>query len=258
MKNRTRKFRWPMLLVSAMVVAAAVALVAAFGGSSTPVQAQSACDNIADPIERLLCLANEASGVTPTPTMAPGGTTTPTTPSGDGMHHTGHVEVPSDSPSKDEDIFVTVDELLMNLPSGSSIVVFLRDEWSVPESIPASAVYFVVESPTSTETGSGARVRAVDSVKIDGDTYFSDDSNDDSSIRVFIPDMCPSQVGAGSDCVGFNGPVMGQKLTMVIEGESGIRSPSEAGRYDAGFQVLGPLGSVTSTTVALELGSIGP
>ena len=253
MTNKTRKRLWPVSLVMAVAVVGVVAAFLMMASSPTNTAAHDGASGSAhcDDLGFIGTIAHDedpdndhdcATGPTDPGT---GGTGTGT---GDSMHHTGHVEVPSDSPSKDEDIFVTVDELLMNLPSGSSIVVFLRDEWSVPESIPASAVYFVVENQdgsTTVATGSGARVRAVDSVKIDGDTYFSDDSNDDSSIRVFIPDMCPSQVGAGNTCVGFNGPSMGQKLTMVIEGESGIRSPSEAGRYDAGFQVLGPLGSVT-------------
>ena len=61
--------------------------------------------------------------------------------------------------------------------------------------------------------------------KIDTGAYFDEDKKD-ISIRVFIPDMCTSSTTA---CQGPNGVDANQTLTMVIEDDSGIKNPTEAG-----------------------------
>ena len=66
-------------------------------------------------------------------------------------------------------------------------------------------------------------------------------TKDDISIRVFIPDMCTSST---DDCQGPNGVNAGQMLTMVVEDDSGIKNPTEAGSHSAAFAILGPTGSV--------------
>ncbi len=130
---------------------------------------------------------------------------------------------------------VRVTNLKNTLPVGASVVLFLEDDFQVPDSIPASSVYFVANSPVTTATGNGAPVYATESPEIETDDYFDDDK-DDISIRVSIPDMC---TGDSDACQGANGVQLEQHLTMVILSSSGIRNPSEAGQHTVAFNVLG-------------------
>ena len=131
---------------------------------------------------------------------------------------------------------VVIDDLPSDLPVGSSVVLYLEDDYQEPTSISASSVYFVADMDRSDETGNGARVYATVAPKLDTDEYF-DATKSDISIRVFIPDMCTTEVAM---CKGLNGPGMGQRLTMVIEDTSGIKNPSEAGKHSVAVRVLGP------------------
>ena len=131
---------------------------------------------------------------------------------------------------------VTIGSLGTNLPVGSSIVLYLEDDYQEPDSIPASSVYFVADSPVSEATSNGARVYATRASTIETDDYF-DATKNDISIRVFIPDMCTTGT---DDCSGANGPERNQRLRMVIEDTSGIKNPTEAGSHSAAFAVLGP------------------
>ena len=135
---------------------------------------------------------------------------------------------------------VTFPSLMVDLPVGSSIVLYLEDDFQEPDSIPASSVYFVADAPTTEMTGNGARVYAARAATIETDDYF-DATKSDISIRVFIPDMCTTD---STDCQSANGPDRGQRLQMVIEDTSGLKNPTEAGSHHAAFKVLGPTDSV--------------
>ena len=135
---------------------------------------------------------------------------------------------------------VVIDSLPMTLPVGSSIVLYLEDDYQEPATIPASSVYFVAERPTSEKTANGARVYTTNAPKVDNDAYFDADKSD-ISIRVFIPDMCTSST---IECQGAYGVTRGQKLTMVVEDGSGIKNPTEAGSHSAAFKILLPTDSV--------------
>ena len=130
---------------------------------------------------------------------------------------------------------VKLNGLNANLPVGSRVVLFLEDDFQVPDAIPASSVYFVANSPATVATGNGAPVYATEAPEIDTDDYFDDDK-DDVSITVRIPDMC---TGDSTECEGSNGLDLRQDLTMVILGSSGIKNPSEAGTHTVAFDVLG-------------------
>ena len=134
---------------------------------------------------------------------------------------------------------VVIESLPVNLAVGSSIVLYLEDDYQEPETILASSVYFVA-TPATEKTGNGARVYAVIAPKIDTDAYFDADKAD-ISIRVFIPDMCTSSTDA---CQGPNGVDARQKLTLVVEDGSGIKNPTEAGKHSAAFAILGPTDAV--------------
>ena len=143
---------------------------------------------------------------------------------------------------------VMIDSLpAAGLAVGSSIVLYLEDDYQEPATIPASSVYFVAE-PASASTGNGARVYTTNAPKIDTGAYFDEDKND-ISIRVFIPDMCTSSTTA---CQGPNGVDANQTLTMVIEDDSGIKNPTEAGTHSVLIDILGPADAIptASTTLA--------
>ena len=142
---------------------------------------------------------------------------------------------------------VVIDSLPTDgLAVGSSIVLYLEDDYQEPEMIRASSVYFVAE-PARAPTGNGARVYTTIAPKIDTGAYFDEDKKD-ISIRVFIPDMCTSST---EDCQGPNGVDADQTLTMVIEDDSGIKNPTEAGTHSVLIDILGPADSIPSASDTL-------
>ncbi len=147
----------------------------------------------------------------------------------------GTIESDSTTSGAAPKLTVKLSSLTIALPVGASVVLFLEDDFQVPESIPASSVYFVANSPRSVETGNGAPVYATEPPEIETDDYFDDDK-DDISIRVRIPDMCQ---GDSAACQGLNGAWNGRDLTMVILNSSGIRNPSEAGQHTVAYTFLG-------------------
>ena len=130
---------------------------------------------------------------------------------------------------------VRLRQVLGGLPVGASVVLFLEDDFHVPDSIPAGSVYFVANTPHTTSTGNGSPVYATEPPEIERDDYF-DAGKDDISIRVRLPDMC---TGDSATCDGLNGILHRQDLTMVILSSSGIRNPSEAGQHTMAYAVLG-------------------
>ena len=132
---------------------------------------------------------------------------------------------------------LTIGDLPRDLPVGSSIVLYLEDDFAEPDSIPMSSVYLVAENPVSEVTGNGARVYVTSAPMIRIGPYFEGD-NMDIGIRVLVPDMCTS---ATDECEGPNGLNAGQRVTLVFSSSAGIRNPSEAGAYSTGYAILGPV-----------------
>ena len=130
---------------------------------------------------------------------------------------------------------VKLDSLNSPLPPGSRVVLFLEDDFQVPDAIPANSIYFVANSPTTVDSGNGAPAYVTEAPVIETDSYFDDDK-DDVSITVRIPDMCTDD---STTCEGPNGAYLTQDLTMVILSSSGIKNPSEAGTHTVAFDVLG-------------------
>ncbi len=156
-------------------------------------------------------------------------------PKTDEIGFRGMISSDSAWPSGAPQFTVKIKDLKTSLPGGASVVLFLEDDFQVPDSIPASSIYFVANDPTTVATGNGAPVYATLLPVIETDDYFDDDK-DDISIRVQIPDMC---LGNSDACAGHNPPIIGQNLTMVIMSSSGIKNPSEAGMHSVAFDVLG-------------------
>ena len=247
MTNKTRKHLWPVSLVMSIGIIGALAAflvlasnpgdTQAHGAGDHPSQAWPACADMTDAQRAIHNGIHENIGshgtMEPCPTP---GTGTP----GTDMPATGDM-ITSDSTSGGSapEFQVVIDSLPTNLAVGSSIVLYLEDDYQEPEAIPASSVYFVA-SPPSAQTGNGARVYTIIAPNINTDAYFDADKKD-ISIRVFIPDMCTNATDA---CEGPNGPTRGQKLTMVVEDSSGIKNPTEQGSHSAAFAIVGPTDGV--------------
>ena len=249
MNSKTRKRIWPVSLVMALAVIGMMAAVALSTNPGTA-RAQGLCDTATGDVLQGLIDAGVCQDDSSTDGDDEGLCDTATGDVLQGLIDagvcmadaaSGGQPITSDSTSGGSapEFKVVIDSLPMNLPVGSSIVLYLEDDYQEPATIPASSVYFVAE-PASAPTGNGARVYTIITPKIDTDAYFDADK-DDISIRVFIPDMCTNATDA---CEGPNGPMRGQKLTMVVEDSSGIRNPTEAGSHSAAFAILRPTDSV--------------
>ena len=140
----------------------------------------------------------------------------------------------STSPSASIEVKVTIDSLAMAAKAGSSVEVYLEDDFQVPDSIDRDTVYFTVTNDRTPNTNDGGRVYATDPIDIGDADHFGGD--DDWSIRVYIPDMNTSD-----DADGYQGPIVGQTVTLVFTKSAGIKNPSEAsdaGDHSAAYRVL--------------------
>ena len=167
--------------------------------------------------------------VAPAPTMAPTRVPDTTNPNVDDAFDNS-----STSASATVKMELKIGNLPMDMLGGSSIELYLEDDFAVPDTIDRGSVYFTVSNPRTDATNNGGRVYATDPVEVDTDGHFTADK-DDYAIRVLIPDM-----NTGDDFDGFQGPMMGQTLTMTIAKAAGIKNPSEAGTHSVAYAVLGP------------------
>ena len=172
---------------------------------------------------------------TPPPTQ---GTPTPTPGNGNGNGDGTMMPDPGDmidNSSTSASATVELQLTIANLPeaavAGSSVELYLEDDFQVPDSIDRDTVYFRVTNRSDANVNGGGRVYATDPIEIDDDDHYGGD--DDWSIRVFIPDMNDAEDS------GFNGPAMGDTLTLVFTKAAGIKNPSEAGTHSVGYSVLG-------------------
>ena len=136
--------------------------------------------------------------------------------------------------------------LAIDVPVGGAFVLYLEDDYAMPDSISASDVYFVSRPPAGATdkhklvTGNGSRVYATVNPEIDTAAHFTADKKD-FDIRVSVPDMCANNE---AECEGANGLMDGDTITMVIQKSAGIKNPSEAGTHSVGTSVLGPTDDV--------------
>lgn len=157
----------------------------------------------------------------------------------------GFEDVSSVSPNAAVQVQVRVESIPIDMPGGSSIVIYLEDDYSVPSSIDRRSVWFTFTGaavPGKTVVSQAGRHYPSDDIDLDTGDYFGGD--DDHSIRVYIPDLYPGSAAAAS---GFQGAVEGQTLTLTIGKNAGIRNPSEAGTHSISYAILGPNGSVPSS-----------
>ena len=142
------------------------------------------------------------------------------------------IESSSTSANATVKLTLTIGNLPRDMEAGSSIELYLEDDFNVPDSIDQDSVYFAVTNPRTAATNYGARVYATDPIEIDTDDHYG--GNDDWAIQVFLPDF-----NTGDDFDGFQGPMQGQTLQLVILKSAGIKNPSEEGSHSVGYSVLG-------------------
>ena len=140
------------------------------------------------------------------------------------------IENSSTSGGAGVELILTIESIPMNAVAGSSVELYLEDDFQVPDSIDRGAVYFTVPGGGNDQNG-GGRVYSADPVEIDDDDHYGGD--DDWSIRVFIPDM------NNAENSGYNGPTAGQTVKLVFTKSAGIKNPTEAGTHSVGYSVLG-------------------
>ena len=202
MANKTRKHIWPVALMS-LAVFGVLAAIVALSVAQTGVAQAHPCDE-GTIQERAACdTEHENAGLDSTdpnhdrpdaspPTLEP--TPEPST-----------INDGTSSPGGSVKLELTITSLPMDMAAGSSIEVFLEDDYQVPDSIDEDDVYFIVTNPKTDATNDGGRVNPTDMIEIDDDDHFGGD--DDWSIQVFIPDM-----NTGDNFDGFNGPMEEQTL----------------------------------------------
>ena len=208
---------------------AVVGMLAAFIALAAQPEPAAAQDLCSGPLAPLLPQCDGTTTPTPGTTPTPPGTTpTPGTP---GAAMLGSS---STSASASVELRIVIDMLPMDAKAGSSVELYLEDDFQVPDSIARDTVYFTVDAATTeARVNGGGRVYAADPIEIDDDNHFGGD--DDWSIRVFIPDMNTSDTTAGA---GYNGPEMDEQVTLVFTKAAGIMNPSEEGTHSVGFSVL--------------------
>ena len=180
----------------------------------------------------------------PTPTPDPTATPVPaSTPADD------EIDDSSSSASVGVKLTLTIGNLPRDMEAGSSIELYLEDDFDVPDSIDKGSVYFTVTNPRGPETNSGGRVYVTDAVEIDTDDHYGGD--DDWAIQVFLPDF-----NTGDDFDGFQGPMKDQTLQLVILKSGGIKNPSEEGSHSVGYSVLDPNADANDGPQT-QLGTVG-
>ena len=135
----------------------------------------------------------------------------------------------SSSPSGKADLTITIDtDKTGSLPIGSKVVLYLDDKFQVQDPVPSGTVNFV--SYMSPSSGSPRTA----SVKVDdGD---SDQLGEDAwAIIATVPNMATDD--------NPEGIAVGDDLALVIDEAAGVKSPTEAGDYKYGYQVIRPGGA---------------
>lgn len=157
------------------------------------------------------------------------------------------VDINSASASASIQIQAVIQELPMDLESGSSVVLYLEHDYVVPSSFESRFAWFTVSgTPVSGKTAvaNSGRHYVTDPIEFDEDGYLGDSGNGDTAIRLYIPDMKPGDnvdnTNPANTSQGYQGPVEGQTLTISISKQAGIKNPPEAGTHTIGYAIHGP------------------
>ena len=147
------------------------------------------------------------------------------------------ISVNSTTVSAPVQIQLVIAQLPTTLAAGSSVVLYLEDGYDVPSGISGRYAWFTVSGAPASGNADDRQAdhgrHYPDPIEIDIGNYFGGD--DDTAIRVYIPDM-----SLGDRSPGFQGPVAGETLTLTIHKSAGIKNPSEIGSHSLGYSILGP------------------
>ena len=234
MSKITKRHIWPVALVAVLAVAGLMAslIVLSSPPDTAQAQGQGLCDTasgatLAGLIESGVCQADDG--------------TDPVDDTVDDTDTPAGAMLDSSSTSGSATVELTFTSLPLTAADvdkigrdGGSVELFLEDDFAVPGSISPGSIYFTLTKPTSKLTGGGGRVRAVYGVEVNDGDFFGGDN--DWAIQVYMPDLYTASVDAAA---GFQGPDVGQTLTMVITKSAGIGNPSEEGKHSVGYKFLG-------------------
>ena len=154
-------------------------------------------------------------------------------------------DVSSTSANAGVQVQVRIQRLPSDMPAGSSVVIYLDEDYVVPERINRRTAWLTFTGagePGKTVVSQPGRHYPSDEIELDTGDYLS--GSDDHSIRIYLPDLSPGDTAA---VAGFQGAVAGQTLTVTLSKAAGIRNPSEAGAYRISYAVLGPNDEVPGT-----------
>ena len=150
------------------------------------------------------------------------------------------VEVPaviaglSTSPNGKADISLDINLLAgASLAIGGSVVLFLEDDFRVPDAISTADVFF-----TSAEAPSGGAPINASRVVVNRDDFRHTGLNA-HTIRAYLPDMDL----ADNANIGIDN---GESFTLRITKEAGITSDTQAGTYEVAYQLLTPAESINA------------
>ena len=275
MSKTTRKYVWPVSAAMAFALVAALAAFIVLGGSPGVAVAHApdtdhgaACptgDSVDDIVDRAThdALSEDPNGDGDTSdaiTNADGTAhscdnpgTPPSTGNGNGGGSEGDmISNSSTSGGAGVELILTIESLPLTAVDGTSVELFLEDDFQVPDSIDRGSVYFTVSNPdgsrVSDDQNNGGRVYAQYAVEIDDDNHYGGD--DDYSIRVFIPDM------NNAENSGYDGPVAGQTVKLVITKAAGVKNPTEQGTHSVGYKVLDTNDEPNETDGIIQLGTV--
>ena len=227
MSKLTSRRIWPISVAASIAVFGMLAAFVVLSTAAGPAQAQGLCDSVSGAtlqalIDAGVCPADGGDGTDPGDGTDGGdGTTPPATP-------VSMIASSSTTGGSNVSITLTIAAAEMeNLAAGDRIEIYLEDDYSVPDSISNSDVYFRVRGGGISLNG-GGRVNAAD-VDINDEDHFGGD--DDWAIAILVPDMDPRD-----DSFGY--PSAGADLNVVIETGAGINNPTEEGTHSVGYKIL--------------------
>ena len=172
---------------------------------------------------------------TPMPTEGPTPTARPTAQPPQRTNVPDGIESSSTSANAGVKLTLTIGNLPMNMLGGSSIELYLEDDFKVPDTINRGSVYFTVENQRTDATSNGSRVYATDPIEIDTDGHFTDDK-DDYAIQVVLPDF---NTADRSEFDGFNGADDGADFDDGVHQERRHQEPQRRRRPQRGLRGAG-------------------
>ena len=198
--------------------------------STTPSDRKSECTDLSNNQAYTVTVTTTVNG-TPGGTAAPGTAGAKTKKSATVTASEAKISGFSTSPNGKADIRLDI-KLSTELAISGSVVLFLEDDFIVPDTISRDDVFF---SSTGANNGGGALIRAA-RIVVDSDDY-DHTGVAAHTIRVSVPDMNPDPDTESS--VPDNAV-----LTLRITNEAGIRNDTQAGTYEVAYEILGPTESI--------------